>query len=57
MGRDTLRKWDAPSRALFLRRRWFERNINPPGPGVVRHQEDGIERFEENGIIRVTENG
>lgn len=52
---ETLRKWDKPSTALFLRRRFYLRNVNPIGPSEPRITEDNILRETEDGQVRVTE--
>lgn len=49
------RKWDQPSIALFLKKRWWKRHANPPGPSVTRYWEDNTIRREETDVIRVTE--
>lgn len=48
-------KWDDPSTALFLRRRFYLHNVNPIGPSVARREEDNTFRHEEDGTLRMTE--
>lgn len=50
-----LRKWDAPSVAFFLKKRWWKRNVDPVGPSGPMITEAGSFMETESGVTMVTE--